>query len=270
MKFLNLLHSIKSQASFLVLQAYGRKAGLDLHRSQIRPFAWQMVRGTYEKEIIEEMLKCLPVGGVFLDIGANIGYVTVMAARRCGAGGRVYSFEPNPVLFPTLLKNAKRHSCVTAFNKAAGRTAGELPFYIGDTTDSGSFARDFVKLCTYHKLTETVVSICPAEVILEEMEVTHVDVVKLDVEGFEHEALAGLGAFLNPARMGYLFIEINPRAQRASGHSTGGLLAFVAEKGYRIFGIESPWKDKEILAEDYRQFEEDIGDGYTTIQCRGN
>ena len=268
MKLRAALRPVKNRFIFIFLGLRGRMVGLNLHHSQYREFAWQMVRGTYEKEIVEEMMRWLPVNGVFADIGANIGYVTVAAARRAGPGGRVFSFEPNPVLFPTLLKNANRHRCVLAINKAVGSKDGELPFYVGDCSDTGSLSKKFVNFFPCRNLKETRVSVCRAECILRENDQTRVDVLKLDVEGFEQEALAGLGTFLDPEITKHLFIEINPLSQSAFGHSIENLLGIVTEKGYRIFGTEKPWKGCEILLTDYQKFEADLGEGYTTVHCR--
>lgn len=53
-------------------------------------------RGIWEPYETQVLLSHLREGSVFLDLGANIGYYTVLASKRCGPGGRVHAFEPEP------------------------------------------------------------------------------------------------------------------------------------------------------------------------------
>src|SRR4051794_27016084 len=64
---------------------------------------WQLCEhGTYEEGMRLTIEKYLPPGGVFLDLGANEGYFTVIAARRCGPSGHVVAIEPQLRLLPIL------------------------------------------------------------------------------------------------------------------------------------------------------------------------
>ena len=65
-------------------------------------------------------------GDIILDVGANIGMYTLNAAKKVGKSGKVYSFEPDPVLFSNLKKNVieNNHSNVILVNKAASNKNG--------------------------------------------------------------------------------------------------------------------------------------------------
>src|SRR5438552_9067755 len=70
------------------------------------PIAFHLlINGTYEPEIQDLLLRALPVGGIFLDVGANIGTFTVPAAKRVGLLGRVIAIEASPEVFEILEKN---------------------------------------------------------------------------------------------------------------------------------------------------------------------
>ena len=66
---------------------------------------WLLIDGVHEPAETRTIREQVPPGGSFVDVGANIGYYTVLAAIVAGPGGRVYGFEPEPVNFRTLKKN---------------------------------------------------------------------------------------------------------------------------------------------------------------------
>ena len=81
-----------------------------------------LVSGTYEPHVTDRLRQCLEPGGVFVDIGANVGFYTLLAARRVGNTGRVIAFEPNSTSLKVLLLNTLR----------AGDTIRVYPFAVSD------------------------------------------------------------------------------------------------------------------------------------------
>ena len=64
-------------------------------------------RGEHEPAMRETIERWLPLGGVFVDLGANEGYFSVLGALRCGANGRVLAIEPQQRLLPVITRNAE-------------------------------------------------------------------------------------------------------------------------------------------------------------------
>jgi FkbM family methyltransferase len=128
-------------------------------------------------------------GGVFVDIGANIGTYALWAARRVGPGGRVVALEPHPRTFAKLKFNqaANRMENVRCLNVAAGPEAGSatLRFDRGGNVGGASLLGGEAA----EGGADMVVTVRPLADILSEQEVGRVDVVKVDVEGYEDRAL---------------------------------------------------------------------------------
>ncbi len=76
----------------------------------------------------------LKPGDIFYDIGANVGFFTVVAAKLVGASGKVYAFEPEAVNAATLRHNAQinKFAHVTAIEKAVSRTTGQAELLLSD------------------------------------------------------------------------------------------------------------------------------------------
>lgn len=144
-------------------------------------------------------------GMTFLDIGANRGWFTLMASCRVGEHGRVIALEPDPRarsrLQRTLEANGNPDN-VTVIAKAAGRQAGTAPFVL--TVESA--------LAHLHHSGVDVEATVDVEVdtvdkLLLEAGVNRVDVVKIDIEGAEVEALSGMTHTLAESRP-ILLVEV--------------------------------------------------------------
>jgi FkbM family methyltransferase len=83
---------------------------------------------SYETELI---LRQLEVGDVVVDVGANIGYYTILLADKIGKTGKVYAFEPDKINFEILLKNIKENNLknIEAINVAIGSKRGKLKLH---------------------------------------------------------------------------------------------------------------------------------------------
>ncbi|MGL5168914.1 MAG: FkbM family methyltransferase [Afipia sp.] len=125
-----------------------------------------------------------PVGGTFVDVGANVGTYAVALAKHVGASGRVIAIEPLPSAGARLAFNARasRLTNLTLVKAAAGDTDGMLKI----ETDGGNLgashvsATGDVEVPSYRLLT-----------VLNDNAITRIDALKIDVEGYEDRVLTG-------------------------------------------------------------------------------
>ena len=138
-----------------------------------------------DTEEINLLTDNLPDGGVFIDIGANIGYYSLMAARS--GAGTVIAVEPNPVIFSRLVFNISVNDFTGIIKPVAvalGNQSGTSTLYLSQE-DLGSSG--FLQPVTS---TESItVSMLPMTELLVEHNINSIDVMKIDIEGFEDSVL---------------------------------------------------------------------------------
>jgi FkbM family methyltransferase len=127
-------------------------------------------------------------GGVFVDVGANVGTYALALAHNVGAAGRVIAIEPHPVTHARLAFNhaASRFTQVKLVQAAAGAADGELLI----ETDGDNLGASHIVASDSSGKAIKVPSL-RLQRILDEAGVTHVDALKIDVEGFEDRVLTG-------------------------------------------------------------------------------
>jgi len=132
-----------------------------------------------------------PPGGVFVDVGANVGTYAMVLARHVGASGKVIAVEPHPVPFGRLSFNraASASTQVRLVAAAAAASDGELMM----ETDSDNIGASHVVTGNAGSHAFKVAAL-RLQRILEEAGVDHVDSLKIDVEGFEDRVLIGFFA----------------------------------------------------------------------------
>jgi FkbM family methyltransferase len=135
-----------------------------------------------DKEELDFLVDATPVGGVFVDIGANIGMYALVMAAALGGQGRVVAIEPDPLIRARLLANAELSHAgnVTVCAEAAGDKDGEV-----------SFARNENNLGESQIVQggSVRVRMRPLTAILAEAKIDHIDSLKIDVEGYEDRVL---------------------------------------------------------------------------------
>ena len=142
----------------------------------------------YNLEELDFLRTHTPQGGVFVDVGANVGTYALALARHVGAGGKVVAIEPHPVTHARLAFNrsASGLTQVSLVAAAAGPSDGELLIETdGDNLGashivSGERAGNAIKVPSLR-----------LQRILDDAGVSHVDALKIDVEGFEDRVLTG-------------------------------------------------------------------------------
>jgi FkbM family methyltransferase len=142
----------------------------------------------YNLEELDFLRAHTPAGGVFVDVGANVGTYAMVLARHVGANGKVVAIEPHPVTHARLAFNraASGFTQVVLVAAAAGPTDGELMIETdGDNLGashivSGEGADHAIRVPSLR-----------LERILGDAGVGHVDALKIDVEGYEDRVLTG-------------------------------------------------------------------------------
>lgn len=144
--------------------------------------------GLYDLPLTEAIMRLTDAGDTALDLGANIGYMTLVLARSAGPEGRVLCFEPNPALLPILRTN------VNNWNSLQVAPIQIETFAISDRNGGGvlGFPDDYVRNQGLASL-ELKKDGVPVHVRrLDSMEINRAGIMKLDVEG--HEAAVLMGA----------------------------------------------------------------------------
>jgi FkbM family methyltransferase len=164
-------------------------------------------------------------GDTIVDVGAHVGLYSIAFARRAGCEGRVHAFEPDPANFARLEAQCRINGVadrVSLYPTAVSDTLGRVGFVTGHGSESHIGADE-----------SQTVNCVRLDAIFAGRPV---DLVKIDVEGFEEAVLRGAAELLtDQARAPRLIaIEVHPYAWPAVGTTTGSLLALLARCGYTV------------------------------------
>jgi FkbM family methyltransferase len=193
---------------------------------------------TYEPGATSAVLNGLRDGDVFVDIGANSGYFTVLAALRVGARGRVFAFEPNPAV----RRQLERH---VELNQIADRVAVSSLALGGDNEDE---VRLFVScwpendgIASLTPAAETVargglradvsipVRVRTFDTWAQSARPARIDLMKIDVEGAEAQVLAGMSA---------AFASLRPARIICETPLDGDAVRILRDRGYRVSTLD--------------------------------
>jgi len=197
------------------------------------------VSGEYEPATTAIVEALLRPGDIMVDVGANIGYFSLLAAKRVGPQGAVIAFEPMPSTCARLRENVK----LNALSQVAVRTEaiycenGMKEFNEGPADHCGiSSLRSIERTSkTIQVVTARGDSLLPPEL--------PVAMIKIDVEGAELQALEGLEQTLQ-RHTPDLIVEVTDEYLRGMGHTAAELHAFLNRLGYRMYVIREAGLDE--------------------------
>lgn len=189
------------------------------------------VTGRYEPGTTRVMQALAHPGDTVIDVGANIGYFSIVAARAVGAAGRVVAFEPVPAVRQRLIANLRLNHLehVEVRLEALSAASGEVRFYPGPVDDTG--------LASLRRLADSD-EIRVRQARFDDIwdQAARVALVKIDVEGAELQVLEGMTACLARDRPDVI-LEVTDEYLRGLGASAVTLLSFVTRHGYRMYQI---------------------------------
>jgi len=228
--------------------ASGVAAGLKLVARRADP---TFARGTYEPSIQDAIVSNLKAGDVFFDIGANIGFFSLIAARRVGENGRVYAFEPVARNMAAIKRNAElnRFGMIEIFAEAVGSSSyrGELLLarHIGGAALSSAGAPPDLR-------GRMPIDIVALDDVIKERGMRAPSLIKIDVEGAEIDVLGGMPETLRVCRPMIIY-EIDDETREGIDRKGREIAELLAAAGYALEVLppaypEQGWHIVHVLA----------------------
>ena len=169
---------------------------------------------------------------VAFDVGANLGEVSLTLASLVGPGGRVFAFEPDPQSLEKLKRNIALNS-LTNIVTCGHALGAETSTLLMQVTCAGNRGGNSV-VTEAHQGETFPVRVDTLDHVVEEQQLTRLDLVKIDVEGFERSVLAGARGAIARFRP-LLFVEVCDAHLVAHGTSAGDLIRDLQGLGYGVF-----------------------------------
>lgn len=188
--------------------------------------------GIWEQQETQFLCAVLRPGDVFVDVGANIGYFSLLASRLVGAAGAVLAFEPERENFRLLQANCRLNECgnIRCFEAALGEENAEGTLYLNELNrgdhslypEQAGRARQAISIVNGSRL----------------IGASHprVDCIKIDTQGAECDVLAGLGELIAASAAGLvMIIEFSPLHLKKAGTSGRVLLDRLAGHDWQLY-----------------------------------
>jgi FkbM family methyltransferase len=185
----------------------------------------------------------LKQGDTVVDVGANIGYFSLLCSSIVGKEGKVYSFEPHPRIYKYLVANISLNNMtnITTYNLAVGNETNEINLIQERNKDDRSY------------ISKNISDMKVTMKRLDDMKInsTNVNLLKIDVEGFEKFVIEGASDILSKTQC--VFFEASDSLFKRFGYDVYDLCSVLKDMQFDIYGIFNDQikkfvKDSEIIS----------------------
>lgn len=185
--------------------------------------------GKYEPYETQLILRQVKAGDVVVDVGANIGYYTLLLANKVGKTGKVYAFEPDIINFEILVKNIKENNLenVVAINAAAGSKEGKLELHKSEDNLGDH------KLYGDDKEIEEVKTIKLDDYLKN----IKINLMKIDTQGWEPEVIGGVKKIIKRDEP-IIFMEYSPASYSLAKLDGKEMMKFLRSVYPKIWWID--------------------------------
>ena len=232
-------HSYKFQASTI----FGSKMSGDT-QDILQQYIYYF--GVWESNLTHFITRRLAPGDTFIDVGANIGYFSLLASKIVGEAGRVVAIEASPRIFSALRSNINRNQTrnIRVVNMAVSHRKGFLKLYSGTEFNSGLTTTREERGLEF----ECEIEARPLDAILSKSELETARFIKIDVEGAEWDVVAGMGRLLRSGRSDLeVMVEVSPELLASQGKCPEDLLRIFSEAGFYAYTLENDYSPLSYL-----------------------
>lgn len=176
--------------------------------------------GCYEYAVTRLVEDALDERSTFFDVGANVGYYTLLAASRCK---KVVAFEPVPEICEALTANVRRNNLpnVTVLRHAVAEREGVLKLFIPSDRSNAGLAS--LQECNSASALE--IAAVTLDDVVQRHCIAHIDLIKIDIEGAEVRAFEGGQKLLSSDSAPHVIFEAHPESSAA---------VWLRDRGYSI------------------------------------
>lgn len=230
---------------------YGRRLMLDTRNVQNYSI---ITHGEFEPAVAWAVQEHTKRGDTVLDIGANIGYFTLLACQLCGPKGHVYALEPNPDIFELLAASVKINAFArraTLHNSAAFKEDCELTL----TWDEAAHGGARIKVSDQGRNSSRVATV-EARALDGLVDASHLPValMKIDTEGSEPYVFEGAQRVLDASPDCVVVTEWNPGFMRRRGGDPDRLISALANRFRHVRHLVGPGKTRDLRFSDLATF----------------
>jgi len=207
-----------------------------------------LVTGAWEPDTWNGLSQSIPKGGVFVDLGAHVGYYSLKAAAMVGPSGRVLADEPNPETLRKLRANIRESGAaqVVVEPVACSDSEGVVDFFASPRENTSASSMSKVNAAQGNSVSATYrVRTRRLDDIVRESGVTRVDVIKIDVEGAELLVLKGAGETLDRYHP-VVEVELIDEQLASMGASSAQVIAFLRSHGYAVRHVYGEFHNTEF------------------------
>jgi FkbM family methyltransferase len=173
-----------------------------------------------------------------IDIGAHLGFYTLLMSSRVGARGHVLAFEPSPREFHHLKTHIRINRCtnIQPEELALGDRNGHMALFV---VDAPWTTRNSLRPPKIDGVQSVAARVATLDEYLLEKGIQDVDLIKLDAEGAELKILRGAVSLLSRSRRPIILCEINDPVIAECGweHRGADVIEFLESKGFRWYGL---------------------------------
>ena len=199
--------------------------------------------GTYEAGTLNVMKKSLRKGDAFIDVGANIGLMSLFASMVVGNSGAVYSFEPEPETFMILKKNIgiNKIGNIHALNIASGDSKSKSFIYTNPYAGRGSAS--LIRPTNQSNSKEYEIYIETLDDFILKYNVQSVRMLKIDVEGWEIHVLKGAKTLLGSIKAPIICVEYSKLVSAQNKQLSDIYYYSLSINDYKIYRLDLPDHD---------------------------
>lgn len=214
----------------------------------------------YENYEIEVFTKLLKPEMIFVDVGANIGFYTLLAAGKVSS---ILAFEPDKTNFAILQKNIEHnHIKANLYNLALADKLGEI--FLFENPENFGDRRIYQFDSSGAKVAVSAVNL---DDFLETHNISKVDLIKIDIQGAEGLALQGMKKLLAQPSL-QMIMEFFPAGLLASGFEPVTILNLLAENQFQIFDLDGRRRQMNQITE-FATFTKKFKEtDYTNLYCK--
>ena len=195
-------------------------------------------KSTYEPEVVYVLSEVLREGNVFVDVGAHIGYLSLVARSMVGETGKIYSVEPEYNNFEQLSDNIaiNLYDNVHPIRAVVTDHSGMETLYVNIDNDGGHALWDcglhFLNQKTRENPQTVQVEAITLDELAEKEGINHINLLKIDTEGAELRILHGAVQLLEEGRIRNIVLEVHSQGLELLGGNTEELFEYLGEFDY--------------------------------------